>query len=93
YAAIMRTVLWSVQKTMDGESAREALRMHTLEAAGEDCLPESGFSLENVLQATEKHYLELAHAQSGGSLKKGAEMLGIVNYQTYCNRLKKYGIR
>ncbi|MBO4316851.1 MAG: sigma 54-interacting transcriptional regulator [Mailhella sp.] len=93
YAAIMRTVLWSVQKTMDGETAREALRMHQLEAAGEDCLPESGFSLENVLQATEKHYLELAHAQSGGSLKKGAEMLGIVNYQTYCNRLKKYGIR
>jgi len=53
----------------------------------------NGFSLPDVLSNVACHYLKRAVAESKGNKTKIASMVGLANYQTASNWLKKYGIK
>lgn len=52
----------------------------------------NGFSLPDVLSDVARHYLKRAVAESKGNKTKIATLVGLSNYQTVSNWLKKYGI-
>ncbi|MDY7030137.1 MAG: helix-turn-helix domain-containing protein, partial [Spirochaetota bacterium] len=51
-----------------------------------------GFSLEAVNGELMRHYLRRAMEQASGNKTKAAELLGLPNYQTLTNWLKRYGV-
>lgn len=53
---------------------------------------ENGFSLSETLGEVASHYLERALKQAGGNKSSAARLLGMANYQTLKNWLKKYSI-
>jgi len=50
------------------------------------------FSIEAVIGELARHYLNRAMIQSGGSKTGAAKLLGLSNYQTLSNWLRKYGV-
>ena len=52
----------------------------------------NGFSLPEVISDVAKHYLEKALEEAKGNKTKIASLLGLSNYQTVANWLKKYGL-
>lgn len=50
------------------------------------------FSLEDLLNSVQKHYLQRAMEEANGVKTKAAELLGIKNYQTLDARLKRLSI-
>ncbi|MGC9312108.1 MAG: sigma-54 interaction domain-containing protein [Sediminispirochaetaceae bacterium] len=51
-----------------------------------------GFSLEALNGELMRHYLRRAMEQAFGNKTKAAELLGLPNYQTLTNWLKRYGV-
>ncbi len=51
-----------------------------------------GFSIEALNGELMRHYLRRAMEQSAGNKTKAAELLGLPNYQTLTNWLKRYGV-
>lgn len=51
-----------------------------------------GFSLQGVMGEVARHYLQRAMADSADNKSKAAQMLGLPNYQTLTNWLKKYAL-
>lgn len=52
-----------------------------------------GFSLEDHLQAIQKHYLRRAMEEAEGVKTQAARLLGIPNYQTLDAQLKRLGVK
>jgi transcriptional regulator with GAF, ATPase, and Fis domain len=52
----------------------------------------SGFSLPNLINEISKHYLNSALEESRGNKTKAAQMVGLANYQTFDNWLKRLNI-
>ena len=52
-----------------------------------------GFSLTDTLATLEKTLVQRAWDESGEKIKVGAKLLGLPNYQSFSERLKKYGLR
>lgn len=53
---------------------------------------EDSFSLSETLAEVASHYLERAIQQAGGNMSAASKLLGMANYQTLKNWLKKYNI-
>jgi DNA-binding NtrC family response regulator len=53
---------------------------------------ENSFSLSETLGEVASHYLERALQQAGGNKSAAAKLLGMANYQTLKNWLRKYNI-
>ncbi len=90
-----RVAAWCENATISTDEMREAIlptRMLKTES-GDDAAPlAEGFSLSGVLGDVAKKYLEKAMKQAGGNKTKAAKLLGLPNYQTLDNWLKKYGL-
>jgi len=52
----------------------------------------NGFSLPNLIAEVAVHYLQRAVAESKGNKTKIATLVGLSNYQTVTNWMKKYGL-
>lgn len=52
-----------------------------------------GFDLNKVLEEVEAHYILRAIEYSSGKKVKAAEVLGMNNYQTLSNRMRKLGLK
>jgi transcriptional regulator with PAS, ATPase and Fis domain len=50
------------------------------------------FNLPSVMQGMANHYLKRALSETNGNKTKAAEILGLSNYQTLSNWMKKYGL-
>ena len=89
-----RAAIWSEGATVTIEDAREALL--PLPASGrQDLLAKplgDGFSLPDLLGDVVRSYLARAMSEANGVKKEAAELLGMSNYQTLSNWLKKYGV-
>lgn len=93
YSTILRASLWSEGNKITDNDIEAALFKNPSSANN---MPErdldKNFNIQNVIEDIVKHYLEKALKQTGGNRTKAAEILGLSNYQTLNNWMKKYGI-
>lgn len=93
---ITRAVLWSSSEKIELDDMKSAL----LETSGKDttmpdilghCFDEK-FNLDGVLEEVAKHYICKALNETGSNKTLAAKKLGMSNYQTLTNWMKKYGL-
>jgi transcriptional regulator with PAS, ATPase and Fis domain len=90
-----RVAAWCEEPTISTDEMREAIlpaRMLKTESGDYAAPLAEGFSLSGVLGDIAKKYLEKAMKQAGGNKTKAAKLLGLPNYQTLDNWLRKYGV-
>lgn len=91
---LTRAVVWSTSEEISLEDALDALLPTTINAnatnqAQTQILP---VNLPELLGKTAKDYLGIALQKTGGNKTRAAELLGLPNYQTLSNWMKKHGI-
>jgi len=93
---LRRAAVWSSAAVIDLEEAQEAL----LPGVSRCALPDSlcnqdvsqGVDIKSILAQVERHYLEQALSITHGNKKRAADLLGLANYQTLTNWLKRHGM-
>jgi DNA-binding NtrC family response regulator len=91
---LTRVAVWSLDEEINDQDIQESL-LPTPHSPSESIL---GRSLENGIKITEIvdeviiHYLRRGLERNNGNKTKTARTLGLSNYQTLTNWLKKYGI-
>lgn len=96
YNTLSRAAILIAGEVIESDDIREALFPVSKTAQnGDNILNRSlgnGFSLPDVLSGVACHYLKRAFAESKGNKTKMAALVGLSNYQTVSNWLKKYEI-
>ncbi len=91
---LQRAAVWSTGPTIDIKDVNEAIL--PLRGKGEgDILGRAlgeNFDLQEVMGTVARHYLSRAMEQSAGNKTKAAQLLGLSNYQTLSNWLKRFGV-
>jgi transcriptional regulator with PAS, ATPase and Fis domain len=90
-----RVAAWCEDTTISADEMREAIlpaRAAKQEQNNDSTSIADGFSLPDILADISKKYLEHGMKQAGGNKTKAAKLLGLPNYQTLDNWLKKYGL-
>lgn len=91
---LKRAAIWADEAAIRSEDVREALISPAL-AKESDILNRpmgEGFDLQELLGIVARHYLGRAVDDAHGNKTQAAKMLGLSNYQTLTNWLKKYGV-
>jgi DNA-binding NtrC family response regulator len=91
---LTRASVWSTDRVIQADDIREALFPALLQA-NDHVLNRAiteGFSLTEILDEVARHYLSRAMEDVGQNKSKAAKMLGLPNYQTLTNWLKKHGL-
>lgn len=91
---LRRSAIWADGDSIRSEDVREALIPAAL-AKNSDILNrpmEDGFDLQELLAVVARHYLGRALDDAHGNKTQASKILGISNYQTLTNWLKKYGM-
>lgn len=93
YSTILRASLWSHGNKITENDIESALFKNP---SSSNNAPEhdlnNNFNIQNVIEDVVRHYIEKALKQTGGNRTKAAEILGLSNYQTLNNWIKKYGV-
>lgn len=91
-----RAAVWSIGPTITEEDMGEAILPQPKKKYGDNNLLDSdlgnGVDLQGIISNVATHYLKLAMKTTGSNKSKAASLLGISNYQTLTNWLKKYGL-
>jgi transcriptional regulator with GAF, ATPase, and Fis domain len=91
---LRRATVWAEGDTIQADDIREAL--FSVELQPEEHILHRGltedFKLPEVIADVARHYLARAMSEAGGNKSKAAQILGLPNYQTLSNWLKKYGL-
>ena len=90
-----RVAAWCDDTTISADEMREAIlpvRTSQPEQVSDTAPLAEGFSLPDILADISKKYLKKAMKQAGGNKTKASKLLGLPNYQTLDNWLKKYGV-
>ena len=93
-STLRRAFVWSKGATLDEGELRDAL-LSAPRAASADVLGRplgEGFKLADVLRDVARHYLSRAMEEADGNLSKASSLVGLANYQTLKNWLRKYGV-
>ena len=91
---IRRAAIWTGTDTIQQEDVQEAL-LGVKSNNDDGIMGRSlghGFSLPETLEEVAKYYLGKALSESNGNKTQAAKILGLSNYQTLTNWLKKYGV-
>lgn len=96
FNTLHRAAVWSVGSTITEEDMREAIlpvakAKRPCEGTKDKSI-ENGINLQEILSDVAVHYLKIAMEKTNNNKTKAAELLGISNYQTLTNWLKKYGL-
>ena len=91
---LRRADVWNPGDTIQAEDIREAMFPVDLQPSehvlnrnmGED------FNIQEVMGEVARHYLQRGMNECGANKSKAAKLLGLPNYQTLTNWLKKYGL-
>lgn len=93
---LRRAAIWSVGSTITEEEALDAIITGTHAPGTSANLLErpleQGVDFPALVDSVYRDFITRALKISGGSKTKAAELLGIANYQTLSNWIKKYGI-
>lgn len=90
-----RVAAWCEDTTISTDEMREAIlpaRTLKSEPSNDNTPLADGFRLPDILTEVSKKYLDQGMKQAGGNKTKAAKLLGLPNYQTLDNWLKKYGV-
>jgi len=91
---LCRAALWSFENTIDVENIREAM-LPVLKTEDDGLLGKpinDGINLLQLMEKLAQHYLKRALDEAGGNKTKATKLVGLPNYQTFSNWLKKYGL-
>jgi transcriptional regulator with PAS, ATPase and Fis domain len=91
---LRRAAIWADEDTIRSEDVREAL-IPAVSTKAPDILNrpmEVDFDLQELMGIVARHYLNRALDDAHGNKTQAAKILGISNYQTLTNWLKKYGV-
>ena len=91
---LRRASVWAEGDTIQGTDVKESLFSVELQQ-GDHILNRglsNGVDLPETMADVARHYLSRAISEAGGNKTKAAQMLGLPNYQTLSNWLKKYGL-
>jgi transcriptional regulator with PAS, ATPase and Fis domain len=91
---IRRACVWSTETMLQADDIREALFNMDVQPS-DHVLGRSitgDFNLPDVISEVARHYLSRAMDEAAGNKTKAAKFLGIPNYQTLTNWLKRYGL-
>jgi len=90
---LLRAAVWSSGPSIALEDIRDAVI--PTGSSTDQLLGRSlgdGFDLNEIIEQIERHYFKRAMDQAGGNKTKAAQLLGLKNYQTLTNRMKKWGM-
>jgi transcriptional regulator with PAS, ATPase and Fis domain len=93
YSTLLRASLWSSGGKITEADLAAALFKAPSQGGGvlnRDVV--NGFNIQEVIDEVVKHYLVRALEQTGHNRTKAAELLGLSNYQTLNNWMKKHGV-
>lgn len=91
---LRRAAIWSVDPTIDTQDISEAM-LPMITTNNDNLLGRpmgEGVNLMKLIEKLSQHYLKRALDESGGNKTKAAKLVGLPNYQTFSNWLKKYGL-
>jgi len=91
---LRRAAIWSVASTIDTQDISEAM-LPMGNPANDNLLDRpigDGVNLLQLIEKLSQHYLKRALDEAGGNKTKAAKIVGLPNYQTFSNWLKKYGL-
>lgn len=97
FNTLSRTAIWSTAETIDADSVRRALfATQPKAAAGDKTILnrsfDEKFSLQGIIAEVAQHYLSRALSESHGVKSQAYRLVGLPNYQTFSNWMKKYGV-
>lgn len=94
HAVLLRATLWSAaDKITDADMQESILDTPRSESSILDRDISEDFDIQQLMDELERHYVLKAWLQSGKRKKLAADLLGYNNYQSFNQRLKKYGIK
>lgn len=91
---LRRAAIWSVDPLIDVQDIREAM-LPIIHTENDNLLGrpiKEGVNLLELIEKLSKHYLKKAMDEASGNKTKAAKLVGLPNYQTFSNWLKKYGL-
>ncbi len=93
YNTLLRAAIWSAADRISSEDVAKALlpTARTPESILGRPLG-SNFDIKAVIDEVVRHYSARALEESGGIKRKAAELLGLPNYQTFSNWMKRHGV-
>ncbi|SPD72001.1 Sigma-54 interacting regulator [uncultured Desulfobacterium sp.] len=91
---LMRAAIWSTDKTIDIEDIREAMIpiARPMDAGLLNRPLKDGINLPKLMEQLAQHYLKRALQEANGNKTKATELVGLANYQTFSNWMKKYDV-
>ena len=91
---LRRASIWSAGQLIEKEDVEEALLFHTTRNENNILnLPlDNGLNLPELMKQLAQHYLKKALQETNNNKTKAAKLIGLPNYQTLTNWLKKYEI-
>ncbi len=92
---LTRAAIWSVGHTIDVKDISEAM-LPVISSDNDNLLGKplkEGINLSNLIEKLAQHYLKRALAEANGNKTRAAELLGLSNYQTFSNWMKKYNVK
>lgn len=93
---LTRAVVWSGNNTIDETDVREALLPNPLSSLEKDAILnrslDNDINLPALMKEVAVHYLDRGMKKTNNNKSKTATLLGLSNYQTLTNWLKKYGL-
>ncbi len=94
---LRRAAVWGAGTTISEEEVRDAIITGTrVPGSGPTLLEqpiEQGVDFASIIETVHRHYVTRALEIAGGSKTKAAQLLGLANYQTLSNWIKKYRVR
>ena len=91
---LRRAFIWSNGSRIDTNDIRDAL-LPIVKNSEDNLLGRpigDGFNIQALQDILVKHYIRRALNEANGNKTKAAKMLGVLNYQTLANWMKKYEI-
>lgn len=89
---LTRAAIWARDAELSADDIKDNLLTTRTKSSGISLpLVSQGIDLDGFLMDIERQYLQQAMEMAGGKKTKAAALLGIKNYQTLANRLKKHG--
>ena len=93
---LCRAAIWTADATIGTEHVRQALFPVTKELPGTDTILNrslgNDFDLPDLIAEVARHYLDRAYDEADGNKSAACKLVGLQNYQTFTNWMKKYGV-
>ncbi|MDM4018188.1 sigma-54 interaction domain-containing protein [Roseiconus lacunae] len=94
---LCRAAIWSPGPTIGKEQMRNALFPVKRDIPGYDAVLNrnlgNDLDLSELLAEVARHYLTRAYEEAEGNKSAACQLVGLPNYQTFTNWMKKYGVK